>query len=46
MNLLFPPNGRRHIGREKEYLDIAIDFAIDINSDRILVGFLPDFVKR
>ncbi|EJF57560.1 cytochrome P450 [Dichomitus squalens LYAD-421 SS1] len=32
--------------REKEYLDIAIDFAIDINSDRLLLGFLPDFVKR
>ena len=35
----------RGIGRNKEYLSIAVDFALDVNADRVLVGFLPEFVK-
>ncbi|KAI1791206.1 cytochrome P450 [Ganoderma leucocontextum] len=31
--------------RDKEYLELAIDFALDINSDGALISYLPKFMK-
>ncbi len=33
------------LGRDKEYLELAIDFASDLNSDGTLINFLPKFIK-
>ncbi len=33
------------IGRDKEYLQLAIDFALDLNSDGTLINCLPTFIK-
>nr|VWO97080.1 Uncharacterized protein [Ganoderma boninense] len=49
LNIIARLSNRVFVGpplcRDKEYLQIAIDFALDLNSDGALINLLPMFVK-